>query len=360
MPMKKRILPTLTAFLGGLPLVVATLAPATTFADSSNINFENPPYSIGNINGQDGWSKTGPYDVAVVDNTYNIPSFGGQSLRISNAESSGSFGDQTFSKSLVNEAGETTAQSSTYSGGVRQKQFEAKFDIASTKQTQQEGLFVSVSPDRGDGARMGYVGFDDQADGVHVIFYDYQDKTPFGSLASPANGCGDEDDFIMTDVATIDRGAHSIKLTMNFVDGPKNDVVKLYVDGNMVHHGTSWEDYYRWCTESGGGLVNNASADVSRTVDSLIFMARNGSAPDTLGSGYLVDNLKLSSGVKTPENKDECKKDGWRNFSDPEFKNQGLCIKHVEEQEHHKMHNASQKANEHSNLLNRISSFWRN
>src|SRR5689334_4182274 len=76
---------------GGLAFSLANMASA----DSSNINFENPPYSLGNINGQNGWSKTGAYDVAVVANTYGYPSFGGQSLRLSNAVTSGSFGDQT-------------------------------------------------------------------------------------------------------------------------------------------------------------------------------------------------------------------------------------------------------------------------
>ena len=67
------------------------------------------PYVVGNINGQNGWSKTGPYDAAVAA-VSSFPAasgygFGTQALRISNAVVSGSFGDQTFAPPLANAAG---------------------------------------------------------------------------------------------------------------------------------------------------------------------------------------------------------------------------------------------------------------
>ncbi|MBK8561145.1 hypothetical protein [Candidatus Amarobacter glycogenicus] len=45
-----------------------------TRADSATITFD--AYALGNINGQDGWSKTGPFDVEVVAD-------GGEALRVS-------------------------------------------------------------------------------------------------------------------------------------------------------------------------------------------------------------------------------------------------------------------------------------
>ena len=41
-----------------------------TLADLHSIDFELPTYVVGDIDGQDGWSKTGTYDVEVVSNTY--------------------------------------------------------------------------------------------------------------------------------------------------------------------------------------------------------------------------------------------------------------------------------------------------
>lgn len=262
-------------------------------ADSLNIDFET--YKPGVINGQDGWSSFGAagagcavYDHAV-SSSVATPGFGFQSLRISNAVVSGCFSDQTFSKSLNDEAGESSAESGTWSGGSRQNHFEAHFDLASAVPgAQQPGLYVSVSPDRGDGARMSYLRFEDQADGIHVFFDDYQDVAPFGAFLSDSNGCGVGDDFIEIDIATLDQSVpHTIKFVMDFVDGPGNDVVKIYIDGVLKKTGKSWEDYFRYC-----------EGNPTRPVDSLLFRTGGSSsnaAPATLGYGFLIDNLSLSS-----------------------------------------------------------------
>jgi len=159
-----------------------------------------------------------------------------------------------------------------------------------------------MAPDRGDGARMSYIRLEDDVSGLRVFFIDYQDKHPYGSYGSAitaAAGCGSEDDFVETMVASgLDRSkAHTAKLTMDFVDGPRNDVVKVYVDGTLRHTGTSWEDYFRWCTESGGGTGTTAS-DQSRTVDSMIFTVRGGEGethPLNRDKGFLIDNLTYRS-----------------------------------------------------------------
>jgi hypothetical protein len=159
-----------------------------------------------------------------------------------------------------------------------------------------------MAPDRGDGARMSYIRLEDDFSGLRVFFDDYQDFPPFGSLGTPASaakGCGLEDNFIETMVASgLNRSkAHTVKLAIDFIDGPHNDVVKVYVDGNLRHTGTTWEDYFRWCTESGGG-TGNAAFDQSRTVDSMIFTVRGGqgeSHPLNRGKGFLIDNLTYVS-----------------------------------------------------------------
>lgn len=225
-------------------------------------------FNLGSVNGQDGWSATGEtYDHEVVANTYGFTTFGCKTFRISDAVASGSFGDWVFTKSIENEAGETEALNNALSGGVRQTRFVAEFDIASTLPTYQAGMHVSVSPDRGDGARMSYLRFDDQEDGIHVFFDDYTEG------------------FVETDIATLDRGtAHTIKFVMDFVDGASNDIVKIYVDGELKITGTSWEEYFR--SNEGG---------TTRTVDSLIIQVRGASTPANDGNGFLFDNFNFSS-----------------------------------------------------------------
>ncbi len=328
----------------GALMLGATIVPA--FADSVNVNFENPPYALGTINAQDSWSSLGAagsgcavYDHAV-NSSLGTTGFGSQSLRVSNAVTSGCFGDQTFSKSLVNEAGEANSINSGMSGGAKQKHFEASWDFASTVPgTEQPGLSVVASPDRGDGARMSWVQMKDTPTGLEVNFYDYQDAIPYGDSITPTNGYGPEDNFIFTNlVSNLDRTvSHNIKITMDLLDGPRNDIVKVYVDGVLKHTGTSWEDYFRFVQGPGGpewdGIIPGFE---SRTVDSILFRTGGAAAPATAGFGFLIDNLSTLSGpilVGPPTNKDQCKKDGWKTFNNPTFSNQGQCVKFVENHE---------------------------
>ncbi len=298
-------------------VIVAALAIAMfivpALADSNISDFESPEFNVGSVDGQDGWMSTGPFDQEVVVNTYGIGTFGSQSLRVSNAVTKGSFGDQTFATPLNDAVGEADATAGSFSEGTRQTHFEMQFEIASTDTDEQPGLFLSVSPDRGDGSRMSYLGFADTSSGIAVTFYDVQ------GTSNPAN-------FVPTALGELSRTIpHTIKLEMDVVDGPSNDVVNVYIDGALVHTGTSWENYYRYDSE--------ASAEQSpRIVKTLIIRASGPAAIATDGNGFLFDNVSLLSGpqlIGPPQNKDECKKGGWQTFNNPTFKNQGDCVSYV-------------------------------
>jgi hypothetical protein len=284
---RSRVLATVLAFLAAGTLLSISAAAQT-------ITFESPTYTIGNINGQDGWTKTGSYD-HTVSSSLGTAGFGAQSFRVSNAITSGGFADQSYSRSLANEAGETTAANNGLSGGIRQKNFEMEFNIASTVPgSQQPGLVFSISPDRGDGARMSYLRFEDRADGIHVIFDDYRDYAPFGTaIGDAANGCGaGGDNFTDIDIATLNRTTtHTIKFAIFFVDGPRNDVVQIYIDGVLKQTGTTWEDYSRYC-----------QASQPATVDSLLFRTAGAAAPGTAGNGLLFDNMNSSSSTNVTPN----------------------------------------------------------
>lgn len=245
--------------------IVTDFEPEPLPACDTNSTFDS--FTTGSVNGQGGWSATGPYDQEVVDNTYGFDSFGCQSLRISNAVTSGAFGDQTFAPELVNGAGEI--------GNTR---FEAQFDISSTMPDEQPGLALSVSPDDGLGSRMSYLSFTDEAGGIRVAFYDVQGTT------TPAN-------FVSEDLGLISRTPHTIKFVMDFVAGENNDIVKIYIDGQLVHTGTSWENYYRHDPEQSG------NGNVVPPVDTLLFRASGAAVSANSGEGFLFDNVNLSSSV---------------------------------------------------------------
>jgi len=262
----------------GWSLVASLPSGVTSYTDpagteSETIDFES--YSLGSINGQDGWTRTGSYD-HVVDVSGGASGFGAHSLRISDAYTSGSFADMTFAKPLVNPVGETGATAGAFTGGTRRTHFEVQFDLASVLPTLQPGMTVSMSPDRGDGSRMSYLRFEDWADGIHVFFDDVE------GTSNPAN-------FVETDIATLSRTPHRIRLSMTCVDGPSNDVVQVFVDGALKITGTSWENYYRYDTEA-------APEPTPRIVKTVIFRTSATAHPADLGKGFLFDNLTLSSG----------------------------------------------------------------
>ena len=309
---------------------------------SGSLGFETPTYTSGTVNGQDGWSSLGAagsgcavYDhaVAPLAGFWAVPGFGSQSLRISNAVTSGCFGDQTFSKPVFDEAGETNADVAA-SSGTRQPRFVAEWQFASTVPgAEQPGLSVVASPDKGDGGRMSWVQMKDTPTGLAVNFFDYQDAFPYGSLATSADGRGPEDAFGFTNVASnLSRTVpHTIRIEMDFIDGPRNDVVRVYVDGVLRHTGTSWEDYFRW-TQGPGDPEQTAPVHESRVVRSILFRTGGGAAPATAGNGFLIDNMRIGSGpilIGPPTSKDQCKNGGWQTFNNPTFKNQGDCVSYV-------------------------------
>ncbi len=298
----------------GLSLLVlgAVFGPAAVAsADSIGpISFEPPAYSLGNINGQNGWMKTGPYDAAV-SSVASFPAaagygFGTQALRSSDAITSGSFGDQTFTPGLASPAGESTGNS----------HFEASFSIGTALATEQVGLHMSVSPDDGNGSRMSYLRFEDHPDGVHVFFSDVSDPGPLGTVA----------DFSDIDIAVLDRAsAHTIKFVLDLKPGPGNDVVKIYIDGLLEISGTTWEDYYRYDPEQIG------NGNVVPTVSKVLFREAGDPNPANLGKGFLIDRVSLSSS-NPPADANACKKNGWMTHTRADgspFKNQGDCIQYV-------------------------------
>jgi hypothetical protein len=249
-----------------------------------------------------GWTYTGgaQYDVAIQNNA----------LRVSNRTQSGSFGDWFFSDKLTTPATETGEQT-----------FTADYDISSaTPGMEQEGLQVSISPTRDDGARMSFLRFNDTDGGIDVSFADVAN-----------NGT----DFRTVKIADdLSRSGFHVKIVLDLYPGPSNDVAQVYISGGGAPVGplvpasggiqgfyapvdnaptvnkakagqtipvkftlnaepaTTWEDYYRFQSES------DPPVGESRPVNSLIVQARgpDGSGnPGVADKGFLIDNVDISS-----------------------------------------------------------------
>ena len=201
--------------------------PAAAGADTAGTLFEQPAFTGSNVN-QDGWMKTGPYDATIVANSgVAAVAFGQQSLRISNATTSGSFADQTFSAPLTDGAGESTSADGGHAGGERQPHFDTTFRFLSTTPgAEQPGLAVTISPDSGNGGRMSFLRLRDTPTGLAIDFVD---------VPSAVTNAGHVEFNEIGIAQSLDRTVpHTVRISMDFVSGESNDVVKVYVDDALV------------------------------------------------------------------------------------------------------------------------------
>lgn len=264
--------------------VLAVLAGVPASADAKDTDgFE--AFVLGEPLGQFGWATqdVGGYNAANFDNGIIDPSgvwgsaLGTRALRMSNSVFSLAFGNQLQSFSLVDEAGETDAADSPYSGGTRQSRLTGSITFASATQTYQPGLAITISPDEGSGTRMSFFRISDEPGGLKIIVSLLDNSIP-----------GFVTEVIAED---LDRTqVHTFDFIIDFVDGEENDVLWTRVGGacNTWNQSGTWETYHR--LYGGGGLTH--------PTDSLLFRVSGdpgANAAALLGNGLLFDNIALES-----------------------------------------------------------------
>jgi hypothetical protein len=272
----------------GAALVVGTLvgaqvagtavaAPVTTHST----DFQG--FTLGSVNGQGGWGVTGPFDQEVVDLA------GNRVLRLSNRYTSTSFSDQTFAPrpggTGMTPADPVNGKPSFFAGetstGASYNRFIGSFDIRSVATGDTDrGAFINVSPDNGQGARQGYVGFRNTATGVEVTTFDL---TAGGS-------------FVPETLTTINFGEWAkIRYEIDFIDGPFNDVARIYINDVLVKTLHSWESYYPVAQPT---LHPNG-------VPVQTWLFRMSGPPVTNAQGFYIDNVtvmldKIATAVPEP------------------------------------------------------------
>ena len=270
-----------------------TISVTVNGGDSSATDFDSDEgFALGSINGQQGWSATNAnIDQEIVDTSdfrtgAAFANFGARALRVSNDVASGGFGDQIIAPLSDDSVGQADAVTETFTEDERFNRYELKFDFASTTDTFQDGLRVTMSPDLGNGGRMSFIALRDDTDGLYVEFFD-------------TNAVGN---FVSEVVAEdLDRSVpHSVRLVFTAIDGLNgdntgNDTVEIYVDNQLVHTGTSWETYWYFNPE-----VNNNLPHLPRVVKTLLIRMNQASTADTDGQGFLISNLSQGFYDVTP------------------------------------------------------------
>ena len=146
---------------------------------------------------------------------------------MSNLCANGEFFYQTYSPRESVQVGEDRVK----------KVFMAQFAFMSKTPAYQPGLFLSVSPDSGEGSRMSWVGLEDTPAGIRV------------SAADTPEVDGEFVDY--PNLAVLDRThPHTIRFWIEVNRGPDNDLVRIAIDGRDAGQCfTTWENYYRTAPE---------------------------------------------------------------------------------------------------------------
>ena len=250
------------------------LACGVAAADTVTTDFEPPGFHLGSVNGQDGWTSAMPGDVPALPAGYDqevfpvsgIPGFGTQSLRHSNAynEPSEEFHFLTNSKPTVEPAGEHEANT----------EYRGQFSFTSfDPDAQQPQLYMTMSPDDGEGGRMSAVRIIDEPRGFRAVIYDTPDPAT-GNFVS----------YVARRVYSRDE-VHTVRFWIKFVPGENNDIVRIFIDGEDIGNSlgvcfTSWENFYR--------AAEQREPPVTR---SMIFRAAGGVDNTLVGHGFLFDNV---------------------------------------------------------------------
>ncbi|MFI4861377.1 MAG: PEP-CTERM sorting domain-containing protein [Phycisphaerales bacterium JB063] len=236
------------------------------------------------VDGQGGWSATGPYDQEVVDD-----GTGNLALRISNAVTNGSFGDMpigprpggivtdTIGDPVNSNPGAFAGESST---GATYTSFVGSFRFRSATGGQQVGASVTVSADNGTGGRHGFIDIEESAvngAGIDLITFDVDANGNFVNQHAIAAGLSYTE-------------WHEFRLEIDFNEGSNNDVARYYVNGVLVNTDTSWENYYE--------TFEAASHPNGVPVQTFLFRVSGLAAPGLAGGGFLFDDVSVSL---TPE-----------------------------------------------------------
>lgn len=261
-------------------LLAAVALPLSIASAQSFTNFEGFTTGV-SVDGQGGWGVANPaWDEEVV-------SFGGafgNVWRVSNAATAGSFGDMPFAPrpgGIVADAttdpvngnpGNFAGESGT---GAAWTGFRASFDFRSaTGAAQTADTRITISPDNGRGARQGFAGIrDNGSTGLELTTFDYNPAT--SSFDGP----------ILIGSVGYDTW-HNVRYELDFIDGPNNDIARIYLDNVLVHSGPSWEGYYP--------AFEPALHPLGVPVQTLLFRLSGPAEPNALGGGFFIDNVDIT------------------------------------------------------------------
>ncbi len=245
-----------------------------TDGDFRTETFEN--FDLGPIaNGENGWKYAGASDQEIVDVG------GDKMLRMSSDPTTGAFGGP-YSPALGDAAGEpqTTAD---YSSQIIRFNFSAvssvpdgsrlEVDFGNAAGTDRNSFMV-IELVAGQGIRIAV----NEPTTTNDIWTTGQDFTAFTGNVELIGG--------------IDASrSHEIELRLTYVDGANNDVIKVYLDGELIGSTTTFENYRDWFA----GTTHADNAEANQTNRVFFRNSAGGAAPQDgpggQNQGFYFDDI---------------------------------------------------------------------
>lgn len=275
-----------TALVLGVALGYGGTAPAGQLSFTNFQSF-NTGVSVGS---QGGW-RVDP-SVGFDERVVVEPGTNNKVWRVSNAVTSSQFGNQPFAPcpggvpvDMDNDAAingnpiggnsEAVNKQPQFFAGERStgadfRRFYAEFNFKSATGAAQPGLRITVSADDCEGARQSFIALQDNGRGIDIVTFDVNRA---GNFAGPIT--------IGHDLSYTDW--HTFAVEVIFNEGPANDIVRYYLDGELVLTDGSWEQFYR-----------NFQASLHPDgvpVQTLLFRLSGPAVPSVSGGGFFIDNV---------------------------------------------------------------------
>ena len=263
----------------------------------------------GTVDGQNGWTTrdafltsttVGKWDQQVMN--VNDANGNRKVFRMSNAIASSTYSSHVFSATTNQVAGETNAalwnnrgtngsspfSPAQYGAYSATNTFYSKLAFRSATGAAQSGLALTLSASaKQSTVRMSWLQLQDTGTGFNLNVYDLLGNGTFpGSPTTIASGLS------YTDLHTIEMG-------ITFVDGVStvggqvygNDVLKIWLNGALIHTGSTWESYYYNYERISSGTPR------LQAVDSMLFRVSGTAATGTSGNGFYFEDFAIGNTI---------------------------------------------------------------
>ena len=225
-------------------------------------------------------------------------------FRMSNAITNNTYPSQVFSATVGQVAGESNAALWNNRGTngatpltppgfgayAANDSFYSMVAFRSATGAAQTGLSLVLSASAKQSAvRMSYLQLQDNGSGFNLNF-----------IESGADGASFPTTTIASGLSYTDL--HKVEMLIDFVDGVStvggqiygNDVLKIWLDGSLIHTGTTWESYYYNNERITPGVPR------LQAVDSMLFRVAGTAAGATSGKGFYFEDFAIANSFPAP------------------------------------------------------------